>query len=394
MGDRQTVDFLPSSIRNEDARVWVLVVPFSILCLIGFAGAVFFQLFPVVSTVILWALASLVSGLLAGFLFGIPKVLQGKGGISEPKTGVATANQSQESRYQQQVNTNLTEISDWVTKIIVGLGLINLNKVPAKLMVAGDLFAKAVHADPVSSAVPLGISILVAFIAIGFLFGYLSTRLVIAGKLAAADIEAQEAHEKADSNTVQLESLRAAVSTIQTKVSASTDRVTPSATTPSREPIEPEGELKENLLRLAEAYTSVNHPSWGERVRLKDVAADRIANFCQEHLISRDWLVKQIIDSPNDGLIVGLATLINASPEGTDFDRILKIANLAKWKHTRYRVVLAVVRLIKASLVPSSSIGKIEQILDTYDREGDDSLRTTVRQARALIAQMKDDKDS
>jgi hypothetical protein len=116
---------------------------------------------------------------------------------------------AEDSRYQQQVNTNLTEISDWVTKIIVGLGLINLKDIPGKLVAAGNLFAKAVDSHSNISAVPLGVSIVVAFIAIGFLFGYLTTRLVLAGKLAIADIEAQEAHEKTESITARLESLRA-----------------------------------------------------------------------------------------------------------------------------------------------------------------------------------------
>src|SRR5262245_29510853 len=94
-----------------------------------------------------------------------------------------------------------------------------------------------------------------------------------------------------------------------------------------------------------EKITKVVNPT---RVRLKDLAADRIANFCQEHSIFRDWLVQQILDAPNDGLIVSLATLINASPESKDVDRIMKVAKIAHWKHTRYRIVLALVRIIRA----------------------------------------------
>jgi hypothetical protein len=386
--------FSSSLIGKEDGRVWVLIFPFSILSLIGFVGGILFPLWPTVSSIILWALASLVSGLLAGFLFGIPKVLQGKGSISERRQEGGKSDLAQESSYQQQVNTNLTEISDWVTKIIVGLGLINLKEIPGKLLVAGDLFAKAFPADSHVSAVPLGISIVIAFIAIGFLFGYLTTRLVLAGKLAIADIEAQAAHEKAESNTAQLDSLRGEVSFIQTKLSAGATQITEKApgsgaTTPPSEPVQPEGELKETILKLADAYTHVDNPSWSERVRLKDLAADRIANFCQEHSISRDWLVQQILEAPNDGLIVSLATLINASPESRDVDRILKVAKIAHWKHTRYRIVLALVRIIKARMVPSSLMDEVENILDMYDREGDDSLKASVRQARSLSAQVK-----
>ena len=43
--------------------------------------------------------------------------------------------------YRQQVNTNLTEISDWLTKIIVGLGLINLKQIPSLTKRAASLLA-------------------------------------------------------------------------------------------------------------------------------------------------------------------------------------------------------------------------------------------------------------
>src|SRR5882762_1055624 len=66
-----------------------------------------------ISTSLLWALACFVSGAAVGFLFGIPKILQTANSIGGSTT-TATA-------YNQQVNTNLVEISDWLTKIIVGL---------------------------------------------------------------------------------------------------------------------------------------------------------------------------------------------------------------------------------------------------------------------------------
>jgi hypothetical protein len=51
------------------------------------------------------------AGLLLGFLFGLPKTLErsGKGRLT--------------------TNTNLDQISDWLTKILVGLGLVQLGKV-------------------------------------------------------------------------------------------------------------------------------------------------------------------------------------------------------------------------------------------------------------------------
>src|SRR5438552_685547 len=72
----------------------------------------------------MWALACFAVGVVTGFLFGIPRVLQGTDSGAE-----ATAH----TPYQQRVNTNLEQISDWLTKIIVGLGLVQLTKVPGYL---------------------------------------------------------------------------------------------------------------------------------------------------------------------------------------------------------------------------------------------------------------------
>src|SRR5215207_3296326 len=51
-------------------------------------------------------------GALVGFLFGIPRRFQREG--SDPALGGLV------------VNTNLEQISDWLTKIIVGVGLVEI----------------------------------------------------------------------------------------------------------------------------------------------------------------------------------------------------------------------------------------------------------------------------
>ena len=75
------------------------------------------------STSFIWALACTTVGGAFCFLFGIPKILQSDR-LPEDTPNSAVIG------YRQQVNTNLTEISDWLTKIIVGLSLINLAKIP------------------------------------------------------------------------------------------------------------------------------------------------------------------------------------------------------------------------------------------------------------------------
>jgi hypothetical protein len=87
------------------------------------------------ATSLVWALACLATGALVGFLFGIPRVEQAD---RRPESGSpqgptpALAGLYQED-YRQRVNTNLEQISDWLTKIIVGLGLVELKYVPGHL---------------------------------------------------------------------------------------------------------------------------------------------------------------------------------------------------------------------------------------------------------------------
>jgi hypothetical protein len=144
---------------------------------LSLAGLLFHTRSPSISTALLWALACFASGAAAGFLFGIPKILQ--------STDSASAKQDDESAYNQQVNTNLVEISDWLTKIIVGLGLINLVKIPSFVGRVSNTLASSMG-DP-KEHLAFAEALIICFFVVGFLFGYLSTRLFLAGAFYRAD---------------------------------------------------------------------------------------------------------------------------------------------------------------------------------------------------------------
>jgi hypothetical protein len=145
-------------------------------------------------TPILWALACLLSGAFVGFLFGIPKILQtdARPPLNASVNNLGTQSVSQNSTYRQQVNTNLTEISDWLTKIIVGLGLINLKEIPHLVKKAAVLLAASMHeGGPDQDHLAYAVAIIVSFSILGFLFGYLTTRLYLAGAFSRADQQNQ-----------------------------------------------------------------------------------------------------------------------------------------------------------------------------------------------------------
>lgn len=146
---------------------------------------------------LLWALALGVAGMGIGFLFGIPKVLQGSAPPQpqpqpQPPNPTASISSTQPSQlapqdYRQRVNTNLEEISDWLTKIIVGLGLIQLKELPRQL----DLLSRRISTsfDGTESDRAVATALIVFFVVIGFLYGYLMTRLYLQGALARAETE-------------------------------------------------------------------------------------------------------------------------------------------------------------------------------------------------------------
>lgn len=84
-------------------------------------------------------------------------------------------------------NTNLEEVSDWLTKIIVGLGLVHLKDLQAKIMEVSRNAASALNVSPSPSDVSAATALVVAFTVLGFLCGYLYTRLFLQGAFSRSD---------------------------------------------------------------------------------------------------------------------------------------------------------------------------------------------------------------
>lgn len=74
------------------------------------------------------------------------------------------------------VNTNLEQISDWLTKIIVGVSLVNSEKIGANMITASKEMASSFGGAPMNS---LALAMLTYFSVIGLLGGYLLTRLYL-----------------------------------------------------------------------------------------------------------------------------------------------------------------------------------------------------------------------
>jgi hypothetical protein len=114
--------------------------------------------------------AAFAVGALVGFLFGIPRRLQ-REGEAAPLGGSLV------------VNTNLEQISDWLTKIIVGVGLVEIGQIAHGL----DSVAESVALGDQASANSFALGLLIFSLVDGFLLAYVWTRLELSAQLALAD---------------------------------------------------------------------------------------------------------------------------------------------------------------------------------------------------------------
>jgi hypothetical protein len=114
--------------------------------------------------------AAFMAGTIGGFLFGVPKMVSIPANFSSPAT--TPLRSLKVSRYT--INTNLEDISDWFTKIILGLGLVHVNKVIKFIDSVGEMAGRAIGSA--QGAKVIAISAMIYGFVCGFLLVYLWTR--------------------------------------------------------------------------------------------------------------------------------------------------------------------------------------------------------------------------
>ncbi|MER6013633.1 tetratricopeptide repeat protein [Streptomyces bluensis] len=118
-------------------------------------------------------------GALLGFIFALPRTIDRRSNESD----IGRSSQSLVSKYG--ANTNLEQISDWLTKIIVGVGLTQLVNIPKVFTALGNSIKPTL--GNVGSSEAFGVGLIVYSSVVGFLFSYLLTRLLMAYALTLAD---------------------------------------------------------------------------------------------------------------------------------------------------------------------------------------------------------------
>jgi hypothetical protein len=188
----------PAIAQNDRCSLWMACSSW-----ISLIGVVFYSL-KAAAVVTIIGLASAMVGALLGFLFGVPRRISDAPNQPAPPPAGATGSGSAGAATTAaaappsaaavaaargwQSSTNLTQISDWLTKIIVGVGLVESHSIYAGMLSASEtistrMFAGAVGSSLVIPAVIIGSAI------IGFLYAYLLTQLFLAELMVATDSE-------------------------------------------------------------------------------------------------------------------------------------------------------------------------------------------------------------
>ena len=167
---------LTDSPPQSDARAgpvignWLRFSPaLAIVALVAYAAddgevSTFLSVF---GTGLMIAAGATLAAAIIGFLFGLPRMVE-----RPDSTGIMTT------------NTNLDQISDWLTKILVALGLVQLGRFADGLQGLAESVAPGLGDRADSETFALGL--IVYCLADGFLLGYLWTRLELSPRLKAA----------------------------------------------------------------------------------------------------------------------------------------------------------------------------------------------------------------
>ena len=161
-------------------RKWlhILIWFISLSGLSGLIASQFDGWVALVGVGVLVGMSSATVGASLGFLFAVPRVLSTGSAAekAEVKPGLRMLGS----------NTNLERISDWLTTMLVGVGLSQLSSIGPGLESFSQFLARAATVDTDGTAGPLpaiGPFLLVLGLLSGFLFFYLQTRLILVPEL-------------------------------------------------------------------------------------------------------------------------------------------------------------------------------------------------------------------
>jgi len=257
--------------------------------------------------VLLWVFASLAAGGTTGFLFGIPKSgMSSKvdsfspvskslsGSLNHPETDVSP---------RARPNTNLEEVSDWLTKILVGLTLANLTELKREIGRISLNAAAAIRPHPNEADISAATALVVGFALVGFLGVYLYMRLFVQGAMVRSDdqlhqyrsaLERAERIDQEESRMPAIASDDSAVAVVPSPASMSAAQEVANAAPPNR----PELVLKP-LRELAAEYEALRQVQGYSLNRTRQMT--EIVSRMRKFAIAAAPYISDLINSTSTG---------------------------------------------------------------------------------------------
>jgi hypothetical protein len=266
---------------------------------------------------LMFALAAVGVGGFVGFLFGIPRALATD--VQNPETQPRALQAS--SRYIG--NTNLEQISDWLTKILVGATLTQLGTIRESGSRLFGAMGPALGSG--ASATAFAGSVVIYFGVLGFVLGWLATRLLLGKALSDADRatalldEADIAEERGDERLADELRVQAA-------------------------------KLIESVDPLARRYEELRAemPPSSARTEEMQTQMDRARDIALSGGIDREAVCRLFDDNRAGGRIAALG-MMQAAPELADIERLTEAISRPKSAFEQWAALSALLDRIRQS---------------------------------------------
>jgi hypothetical protein len=297
------------------------------VAILGLAGIVAYaaqsgrsDFLAVSATSLVVASASALVGGLLGFLFAIPRgprVESPSGGAKGSTSGALASQGSSQSDSSSTAgvrsNTNLEDISDWLTKILVGVGLTQLGTIGAGLAKLGNALEPALGDAPNSGV--FGVALVITFALIGFLGAYLWTRLTLPIAFQRAETEVEDELRRALRSS-KLEQQEAAADVLALVdrpdvEGAVVQKVAQRLSATSETPTDPERFLREKATEYERIRNQM--PASDQRTREMSRIVAEVRGAAQGGVLPPDT-VRSLFRSGDGGRVVALA-YIGANPD-------------------------------------------------------------------------------
>jgi len=233
------------------------------------------------------------AGTLLGFIFGVPRTGYSSARFGRDDKG-ADGDEAESRQSEYRGNTNLEQISDWLTKILVGVSLTQAHEIAVTVHRLVEFLAPAfVVSRDTASAKSFVLSLLVFAPICGFLLGYILTRIYFALALRQADVAL---------------SLAVFRPTIDQQV----DQLRRTAGVPglASAPLEAQ---REQVGVLAQAYEQIwsSMPSGDERTQRMELVAAQMRTLA---LSAGDELLRVLMSSISPGERLAAITILQVRP--------------------------------------------------------------------------------